>query len=210
MNSTIYKKCFAALLAVGATVSFLPFVGAVNEAPVPNQTGEQQHPITFCNVAERIINEDGSVTIAFHTVSNQHEQYTTEQIVNEDGSVTLDFHTIAHQPKENGIPRAASHWFESIAIPSTRPSSMNLTMDNVVFEDYAKIEIDGQCSESYATLHLELYKYVDNNPVRISTAMCTTGAEGDFRWSSSYGSDGEYGIKVWGKTSCTISGNFIY
>lgn len=182
MSKKIHNRFLLAILSAVITISSVPFAYAA-ETEVSN-TVEFGIPET--------------------EVSDTVEFGTPEAKVSDTVEMSNAEETVA--------PRASNHPFDNISLGTSRPSGMTFTMNNVVFQNYATIGVSGTCSKPGTVLSFELYRKVSGSWVLISSSQRVTSNQGTgiFSWSTSYGASGEYGIKAWGATSCSISGNLIY
>lgn len=122
----------------------------------------------------------------------------------------------AEIPGDSGImPCASAHSFSTKTLGNSKPSDMTLTMKDLVWQTNATFTISGTCTKPTAKLSFELYRKVDGKWVRValrSGVSCTSN--GAFEWSTSYGADGDYGLKVWHNLDADdvvkITGNLIY
>lgn len=99
MNYTICKKCFAALLAAGAIVSSMPFVGATDETTIPDQTGEQKLPAVEMSVpfdepneGEEALGENVTPRADIHPFANKMLQ------ISKPNTMTFPKRNITYQP----------------------------------------------------------------------------------------------------------------
>jgi len=141
------------------------------------------------DVGEKIVNEDGSVTLAFGNhagkkkanetpdETNEERQPTAvhfynvaEKTVNEDGSVTLSFGNLTVQGEEVPKPEkdnisisngGSARQFAKVKLNNSISNSMTFTMDNLVYQPYQNIIIEGACDKAGVKLHFELYRYVN-------------------------------------------------
>jgi hypothetical protein len=120
--------------------------------------------------------------------------------------------TVEISDEQNALPRASNHTFSDVWLGTSRPSSMTFTMNDIVFQKNGTIVVSGTTSKPGTVFSCELYKKVSGNWVLISSAQRVDSSQstGTFSWSTSYGANGDYGIKMWGDTACSISGNLIY
>ena len=140
------------------------------------------------------------------------EYIPVEEIV-EEGVVDPEG---AELPGDSGImPFASAHSFSTKTLGNSQPSGMTLTMKDLVWQTGATFTISGTCTKPTAKLTFELYRKVDGEWIRVArkaNVSCTSN--GAFEWSTSYGADGDYGLKAWHNLDADdvvkITGNLIY
>ena len=129
--------------------------------------------------------------------------------------IVPDFESEGISENSGMMPRASVHSFSTKTLENSKPSNMTLTMRDLVWQTNATFTISGTCTKPTAKLSFELYRKVDGEWIRVARktgVSCTSN--GSFEWSTSYGADGDYGLKVWHNLDADdvvkITGNLIY
>lgn len=172
--------------------------------------------LTFSNAAyaaESVKSADGSIT--FHTGTPYYDPKAASypqasqsvSQASEDEPITKEEKT----SEEKATTQSAVHSFSRISLGTSRPNEMTFPQRHIAYQPYATIDVVVTCDRPSAQLDFELYQYCNSEPVCISSSMKVKPNRGGLaEWSTSYGADGDYAIKIWAEQPCSIAGNLIY